>query len=216
MRALNDLVIRGPGPEVTAFLRRLEGSLSGGWRRDRTLEARLHSTGVGDDRVFCFVCDDAPGRPAAALWLRPRGPDDWYASNIVPLGRRPPLSDEEYNHILGEFQSRFIEPLSRGSAVHSEVLPARIRLEYYLSPEAARRLRDFSAAANRTSLSPSDWQRWQQFLVRAHRDESPLDTPFLEEWLASEGWPDEARAELARDYESTRRLLWNYDEELRR
>jgi hypothetical protein len=60
------------------------------------------------------------------------------------------LSDEEYNHVLGEFESRFLDPLSRGSAVHSEVLPARTRLENYLSPEAARLLRAFSAAANRT------------------------------------------------------------------
>jgi hypothetical protein len=60
MRALNDLVIRGPSPEVAAFSRRLEGGLSGGWRRDRALEARLHGMGVGDDGVFCFSCDDAP------------------------------------------------------------------------------------------------------------------------------------------------------------
>src|SRR5262249_31061696 len=47
MRALNDLVIRGPSPEVASFLRRLEGSLSGGWRRDRALEARLHGGVAG-------------------------------------------------------------------------------------------------------------------------------------------------------------------------
>ena len=28
-----------------------------------------------------------------------------------------------------------------------------------------------------------------------------MDAAFLEEWLASEGWPKEARAELAREYE---------------
>jgi hypothetical protein len=215
MRALNDLVIRGPSPEVAAFLCRLEGSLVGGWRRDRALEARLHGMGVGGDAAFCFSCDDAPGRQAAALWLQARGPEEWYVSNIVPLGRHT-LSDEEYNRILGEFESRFLEPLSCSSAVHSEILPARTRLEDYLFAETARLLRAFSAAANRTALHPSDRQRWQQFLVRAHREGSPMDALFLDEWLASEGWPEEARGELARAYETARSLLAGYDEEQRR
>jgi hypothetical protein len=150
----------------------------------------------------------------AALWLQARNPEEWYVSNIVPLGKHN-LSDEEYNQVLGEFESRFLEPLSRGSAVRPEILPARTRLEDYLSPEAARLLRAFSAA-NCTSLHASDRQRWQQFLVRAHQEESIMDAAFLEEWLASEGWPEEARANLAREYESARQLLWSYDEEQRR
>src|SRR3989442_184840 len=132
MRALNDLVIRGPSSEVLAFLRRLEEGLSDGWRRDRALEARLHSMGGGGDGTFCFRCDEAPRRPAAALWLQSRGPDVWHVSSIVPLGGHM-LSDEQHNHILAEFESRFLEPLSRGGVVHTEVLPARIRLEDYLS-----------------------------------------------------------------------------------
>jgi hypothetical protein len=215
MRALNNLVIRGPRPEVAAFLHRLEGSLASGWRRDRELETRLHDMGVGDEGAFCFRCDDAPGRPAAALWLQARGPEEWYVSNIVPLGRYT-LSDEAYNNILGEFESRFLEPLSRGSAVHPEILPARLRPEDYLSLETARLLRAFSASANRAALHSFDRQRWQQFLLRAHREESVLEGAFLEDWLASEGWPEEARAELACEYESARRLLWSYDEEQRR
>jgi len=215
MRALNDLVIRGPHPEVAAFLQHLEAALGGGWRRDRDLEARLHGMGAGRDGAFCFSCGEAPGRPAAALWLQARGPEEWYVSNIVALGRHT-LSDEEYNHILSEFESRFLEPLSRGSAVRPEILPARTRLEDYLFPETARLLRAFSAAANRTALHSSDKQRWQVFLVRAHQEESLMDAAFLEEWLASEGWAKEARAELAREYESARQLLWSYDEEQRR
>ena len=85
MRAVNDLVIRGPSPEVAGFLRRLEGSLAGGWRRDHELEERLH--GMGGNGAFCFRCEDAPGRPAAAPWLQARDPEEWYVSNIVPLGR---------------------------------------------------------------------------------------------------------------------------------
>src|SRR4051794_33363598 len=128
MRALNDLVIRGPRPELAMFLQRLEGSLSDGWRRDREPEARLRGMGVGRDGAFCFRCTDAPGRPAAALWLQARSPEEWYVSNIVPVERHT-LSDEEYNRILAEFESRFLKPLSRGSLVQPEILPARTRLE---------------------------------------------------------------------------------------
>src|SRR5262249_27311115 len=129
---------------------------------------------VGGDSAFCFRCDDAPGRPAAALWLQARGPAEWHVSSIVPLGRSS-LSDEEYNHILGEFESRFLEPESRGSTVHPEILLARLRPEDYLSPEAARLLQAFSAAANRTALQPSDRQHWQEFLLQAHKEGAPLE-----------------------------------------
>jgi hypothetical protein len=212
MRALNDLVIRGPRPLVAAFLQRLEGSLTDGWRRDRAREERLRGMGVGGEGTFCFTCSDTPGRPSAALWLQARGPEEWHVSSIVPLGEHT-LGDEEYNHILGEFESRFLEPLSRGSAVRPEILPPRLRLEDYLSAGAAQVLRAFSAAANRAALHPADRERWRHFLIRAHRDDSLMDAAFLEEWLASEGWPEAVRRELAGEYEATRALLASYDED---
>jgi hypothetical protein len=133
MRALNELVIRGPRADLDALLQRLEGSLANGWRRDRALEERLRGRGVGGDNTFCFSCADAPGRPAAALWLQARSPEEWYVSNIVPLEQRD-LSDEDYNRILGEFETTFLEPLSRGSPVHREIRPTRTHLEDFLSP----------------------------------------------------------------------------------
>jgi hypothetical protein len=165
--------------------------------------------------VFCFSCDAAPGRPAATLWLQPRGPEEWRVSNVVGLGRHT-LTDEEYTHILAEFKDQFLQPQSTGGTMHAEVRPVRPRLEDYLSPEAARLLRAFSATTNRTALLPADRQHWQQFLLCAHREQTPMEGAFLEEWLASEGWPEASRAELGRDYESTRQLLWSYDEEQRR
>jgi hypothetical protein len=51
-----------------------------------------------------------------------------YVSSVVPLGRND-LNDEEYNRILGEFETTFLEPLSRGSAVYPAIVPARTRLE---------------------------------------------------------------------------------------
>jgi hypothetical protein len=100
--------------------------------------------------------------------------------------------------------------------VRPEILPARLRLEDYLSADAAQLLRAFSAAANRAALHPADRKPWRQFLVRAHREDSLMDAAFLEEWLTSEGWAEAVRRELAGEYEATRALLASCDEEQRR
>jgi hypothetical protein len=200
---------------MAAFLERLEGSLTDGWRRDREREVRLRGMGVGGEGTFCFSCPEAPGRAAAALWLQARGPEELVVSNVVPLGKHT-LTDEEYNGILGEFESRFLEPLSRASGVRPEILPARVRLEDYLSVDTSQALRAFSAAANRTTLHPTDRQRWQQFVLRAHREDSLMDASYLEAWLELEGWPEALRHDLACEYESARALLASYDEEQRR
>lgn len=213
MRAIDDLVIRGPAPETAEFLRGIEARLSDGWRRDRELEARLHAIRLDDDEsTYCFRCDDAPDRPAAALWMQARGGGEWHVSNIVPLGRHT-LSDAEYNRLLAEFRQRFLGPQGFLDPVRAEILPATIRLEDDLSAESARLLKVFSAGANRERLQPADRLRWRHFLLQSHRDESRLDSARLEEWLASEGWPEPARAERAREYERARELLWSYDRE---
>jgi hypothetical protein len=212
MRGRNDLVIHGSPDEVAALWRRLGESPPDGWGRDSEVERRLR---VGGEGTFCFCRTEAPGRPPAALLLLRRCPQEWHVYRIIPLGRDV-LSDEEYNQVLGEFASRCLGPLRGGSAVRSEVLPPGPRLDDYLSVEAAQALRDFSGTANRTSLQPADRQRWQQFVIRAHLDQSILDPAFFEAWLASAGWPEPARQGLVREYEATRSLLRNYDEELRR
>jgi hypothetical protein len=215
MRALNNLVIHGSPDEVAAFLQRLEESPPEGWARDREAEARFRDGRPLNDRTFRIRCTEAPGRPAAVLLFHPWGPDECHLYQIFPRSEHT-LSDEEYNHILAEFTGEVLEPLSRGTAIRSEVLPPQIRLRDYLSVEAAQKLKDFSSLANRTSLQPSDRNRWQQFVMRAHLDDSIMDTDFLEAWLASQGWSEPMRQELSREYEAIRSLLWNYDEERRR
>src|SRR5439155_1361389 len=112
----------------------------------------------------------------------------WHISHIVSRGRRS-MSDEEHNRILEEFETLFLEPLTRGSAMRSEIIPVRIRIEDYLSPEAGHRLREFSSAANRAELQANDRSSWQAFILQAHLDKALLDTETLEEWLEVEGWP---------------------------
>jgi hypothetical protein len=212
MRALNELVIRGPGADVAFLRQRLESNLTNGWRRDHTLEERLCGMSVGGGNALCFSCADGPERPAAALWLQARSPEEWHVSNIVPLKRRD-LSDAEYNHLLEEFKTTFLEPRLEGTAVHPEIVQARTRLEDYLSWAACRRFREFSSAADRYELRPDDHLRWRTFLIQAHRDNAAFDAQTLEEWLEAEGWPKEQRGQLIHEYDSGRALLASYDEE---
>lgn len=206
MQVINELVIRGPSPDVTAFLQRLETNLDGGWRRNHELEERLAARGLTAS-AYCFSCDETPDRPAAALWLHARTPEEWSVFSVVPLNGRS-LSQEECNRLLTEFESRFLEPQSRGTDVRPSLLPTRPQLNLYLSSDAEQLLRSF--------LTTADHRYWQEFLLSAHREESMLDVPFLEEWLADEGCSSEVQKKLGREYENARRLLWQYDQERKR
>ena len=215
MRAVNELVIRGPHIDIRSLLQRLETSLKNGWRRDRVLEERLRGTSLARRDIFCFSCEEASDRPAVALWFKARSAEEWHVSSVIPLNR-PKLSDDEYNRILDEFETTFLSPLAQESAVHTKIFPPRIHLEYFLSSEGCRRLKAFSSAANHSGLHPNDRLRWHAFLNQAHREDSSLDSQTLDEWLTGEGWPEEIRRELIHEYETGRVLLTHYDEEQNR
>jgi hypothetical protein len=131
---------------------------------------------------------------------------------VVPLEKQQ-LSEEESHGLLAEFERDFLGPAAAEVGVETEVVPHRLTLEHDLSPEAVRRLRAFSASANRNCLHPTDRRRWNAFLVRVHRDESLFDPGLLDEWLQQEGWPEDARSQLVGEYEAAQSLLSAYDEE---
>jgi hypothetical protein len=214
MRAVNELVIRGDGRKLSAWLARVEASLHDGWKRERRAEERLQGSLAADTR--CFSCLAGPDRPAAVVWVCSQGANELSVSNIVPLEKWT-LSDEEHNHILSEFATQVLEPIARGTGIEVRVVPYRRGLARFLSAEAIRRLKTFSgAAASKTCLDPNDRGRWQAFVVQTHLDEVLLEPTALEDWLRSEGWPREQRRQLLCEYESGRSLLADYDEERRR
>jgi hypothetical protein len=130
----------------------------------------------------------------------------------IPLGEQQ-LTDEEQQHVLGEFERDFLRPAAAEVGVVTELVGHRRSVEDDLSPEAVRRLRPFSASANRTCLHANDRRRWNAFVVRAHQEEALFDPALLDEWLRQEGWPEDARRRLVGEYEAARSLLLAYDEE---
>jgi hypothetical protein len=215
MKTTNELTIRGEQANLQRWLTRVEALLRNGWIRNRVAEERFDRHGGRGPWDCCFSCTATADRPAAGLWVHARGQNELSIATVVSLEKQK-LTQEESNRLLAEFQREFVGPAAVEAGVTTEVVQHRSTLEQDLSPEAARRLRAFSASANRADLQPSDRQRWYAFLVRAHQDEASFDPSLLDEWLQLEGWPEDRRRQLIGEYEPARSLLSAYDEEAER
>jgi hypothetical protein len=215
MKTTTELTIRGERANLERLLARVEALVRNGWKRNRQAEERLGQHGVRSPWDYCFSCTATADRPAAALWVHARGPNELSVSHVIPLEKQK-LTEEESKRLLVEFEREVIGPAAAEVGVETEVVQHRLTLENDLSPEAVRLLQAFSASANRTNLHPNDRRRWNAFLVRVHQDESLFDLALLDEWLQQEGWPEHTRRQLVEEYETGRSLLLAYDEEAQR
>jgi hypothetical protein len=212
MRLLHELTIRGAAPQLARLLEALNQPLAGGWRRNTEAEARLTGLGIAAGRNHCFACTAEGRRPAAGLWLESRGGEGLSIDNIIPHGRRE-LSEDELRLILADFHSQVLQPACEGLDIRVELTTIRKTLEAYLSHDALRRLRAFSASADKSSPHPEDGQRWREFIIQAHIEGADLDSSLLEQWLAEQGWPEDQRQQLVRAYKDAQSILAAYDEE---
>jgi hypothetical protein len=160
-------------------------------------------------RLNCFSCTGEARRPAATVFLAEKEPGLYHVSNVVPRQQRQ-LSYREYNAIVEEFCEPFLRPLAEQSGLHVELTATEADLRNWLCAGAADRLRRFTEFANKSTGAshPSDRERWNEFVVAAHRDRSGLDAFTLRRWLIEvEGWPPEVADQLAIEYEYGRELL---------
>lgn len=209
MRIFRKFSLKGEPDRLVAVMDEIGRSLPEGWSRDGEAEAKLTAIDPSSRRVYCFVSTGDGYLPAATLYLVGKRVGVISAANLVPL-RQDRLGVHEYNEILRIFSERIAGPCARKLGVEIELTGDRADLEYWLSPEAAAKLRAFSAMANRgTGAShPLDQERWIDFLVTAHRDESRLEASDLKNWLVEiEGWPVEIADQLAGEYEFSGELL---------
>ncbi len=212
MGSLNELTIHGASEDLEELLKRVEERLDDGWKKDFEVERRLDQVTVRSSHSFPFSCSAKGHRPAVVLLLSTKGPNKLYVSTIVPLEKRE-ITENEYNFILAEFQSRFVTPAGEGMNVETKLARKRVMLEQYLSPEATRRLRTFSASGNRAILQPDDRKRWNDFTIQSYLDGTVVDPAILDAWLEENGWSEDSRCELLGEYEAARSLLAAYDEE---
>ncbi len=211
-RSLNELRIRGSETQLQQFMNNLGSEPRAEWKRDSAAEGRLGRMGLKGKTAFCLACQASDTRPAAAVWLHGKGPNELYVANIVPL-EKAVLTEEEYNSILSEFNSTVVAPAAANAAVAAELVQHRTTLEQDLSPEGIRRLKAFSTAANKQALHPNDYQRWYAFVIQTHLEGAQLDPGVLERWLTEQGFLERECREIACEYESMRAMLLAYDEE---
>jgi hypothetical protein len=87
--------------------------------------------------------------------------------------------------------------------------------EHFLTETAARLLHAFSLMANKSTgaAHPRDRQRWNEFVVAAHRDGCDVGASDLQQLLIeNEGWSEEKAVELSLLFEHEISLLNVYDE----
>jgi len=215
LEVFQDLYLRGPNAKRPALRKALLDSIVAPWRHAEEREKQLRRDVGGGSDVLAFQRDVSKGFAAATLWLWSES-DGYKVSNIVPLeiGK---LAYSQYNALLQDFEKTIAAPAARKVGFRVETTPARQSIEDWVSLDAATALHRFSRAANKSTGSghPLDRERWFQFLIQAHRDNSRLDTESLARWLIEiEGWDEDHAHELVIEYEFALALLDKYDRRL--
>jgi hypothetical protein len=210
MEVFRDLYVSADADRMADVVEQIGRALPAGWARDRSAEANARGAIPFRPRpVYCFACTKEGGRPAAVLVLAQKDEGTFYVSNIVPTERHQ-LSHGEYNAILEHFHDRVFRPYADRAGLTIVLTGAEAGLENWLSGPAAEKLRLFSTSANKGtgSAHPNDRERWNDFVLSAHRDHSTLDPSTLQRWLTEvDGWSPEVAEQLALEYEYGRELL---------
>jgi hypothetical protein len=213
-----ELVVHGPVQAMQELTRRLDVDRVEDWTRQLEAEARFRKTLPPRTTGYCFSKRvPAVGRQVAVL-LRGRGPrnsEELSVSRIVPLEGGEPFNLKDHDDVIADIRDTLIERVARGLPVRVLVFRVQVgpALDDSLSPEALARLQSFAATANKGTLHPLDTERWASFIKQAHLDDAVIEPGVLAAWLGEEGFQDDQRDLLVREYQSGRRLLGAYEEE---
>ena len=213
MKVYQELTIFGPRDRLAVLPDRIEKRLNNGWTRDRSRNMELFQGALAEG--FRFHCEPAPGRKGADLWLFLEG-DQLRVSNIVPSLDQS-LSYAEYNQILTEFAETFVAPAAGEMGLRISITKPKIGIRDLLPAPVADALETFSRTANKTTGAshPSDKERWESFVIGAHRANAEFDPSTLARWLIEEEhWPPEIANELSVEYQQERSILEQYDRQL--
>ena len=210
MKVFKELTINVTGEKLDEFLSQVESRLANGWERDHEAEERFQNSGFAGDLKHCyFSCDKRDDRESAMLALVQKENGALQVTNIIPTDLHR-LDIVEYNHIIDDFYSLCIQPVSFALGISCTLTGDEVTLEDWISTETGKLLRLFSHAANKSSGSahPMDQERWNDFLLGIYQSGDKLEVHQLERWLVEEGgWHPDVAGELAEEYEFAMGLL---------
>lgn len=217
IEVFRDLSVRSdqiPLDEIRASLLAVETQA---WLHNEDQEANLkkHAVGMRDEDilVFEYAGDELP---KATLTLWQRG-DSYKVTNIVPA-EVSELGVQLYNDLLVCFVDEVIEQAEVRDQLSLDLTDNVRGLNTWTSGEAAEALRRFSALANKstTNSHPNDRERWEIFVIEAHRNGDSLPADILMQWLIEvDGWDETSANKLAIEFEQGISLLGAYDANLR-
>lgn len=211
MEVFRELTVTATTDEMARVVAEMETSLPAGWVRNKSAEEDVRALVAPTEskHFYCYSWHGDDLRPAATVALTQKSSDTFHVTNILPHGRRP-LNRAEYNSILEDYVARVFQPTAVKAGLGFELTDPQAELERWMSAVTAEKLRQFSRQADKGTGAalPRDRERWNAFVLAAHREQSPLDVPTLERWLTEvEGWSPDVAEQLAAEYHYGRELL---------
>lgn len=210
MQQFRDLKLIGSSSELEKFIERIETSLCEGW----TKVENKKNTNVVTHRFtqFSFVSPQTHTRLQGRLSLAFDENGCLYVCNIVPL-EYGQLEIKDYNSILEEFLTKFVEPTAQDLDIRVVTTTAEKNIDNAMSPELSIKLKRFSECANQSTggSHPLDEKRFFDFVIQAHQENSLLDESTFRELLIDEEWSEDHADKLASKYCLGRELLKQYD-----
>ncbi len=187
------------------------------WRHNEEQEDNLkdHAFYQRQEDIIVFEYEGVT-LPKARLILWQHG-KSYNVTNIVPaeVGE---LGVKLYNDLLVCFVTEVIDKATVRNQL-TLVLTSDVRsLDTWTKAETADALRRFSALANKstTNSHPKDRERWEEFVIEAHRNGDNLPIDILIQWLIDiDGWDETSANKLAIEFEQGISLLGAYDAILR-
>lgn len=184
---------------------------SSAWKIRKDYQEAFLQRGLLKDRtVICIetpVLDYGGKNLQAIIWTYDYG--TWLQTfNIIPSNSNR-LSKEEYNFILNEFVSVFINRTA--ADYHAEVILTKPVMDVidYVDQDVYDALVLFSEMANKSTghSHPMDEKRWCEFILVSAAKKRRLSVDYLEGWLVDHGWSSDMANELGLDYEYGLTLL---------
>lgn len=217
IEVFRDLTIGSDHVPLDEIRASLLGVATQEWGHNEEQEANLkdHAVGMRQEDILVFEYS-GDTLPKATLTLWQRG-TSYTVTNIVPF-EVGELGVKLYNDLLVCFVAEVVDKATvRGQLALTLTDDVR-GLDTWTSAVAADALRRFSALANKstTNSHPNDRERWEEFVVEAHRNGDNLPVDILMQWLIEvDGWDETSANKLAIEFEQGISLLGAYDAILR-
>lgn len=203
VKLFRDLELIGPAAARRAALDGVPAR-SARWTRDVAAEAGLSKESVS---YVCFQRTEGGRLPPARLVLVDDGVRKAEVVNVRPV-EQGAFTFDEYNDIVGEFAALLQSTEAGPSLIEVRLGQSSLDPTEQLSEQTAALLKQFSRLANRGGLHARDRERFQDFVLAAHRNRDELEFEELRQWLEDEErWPSPVADALASDYSNGRALL---------